>query len=308
MHVAIVIVGFRNADDIVACLAALAIQTHGYFSVVICENGGAAAEADLAASVPAVLPDGQTITILSAPGNPGYAGGVNRCLAAAPDADAWWVLNPDTHPAPEALAGLVEEIETGRADVVGGVLLESDGSIASLGGRWSPWLGRMVSIGKHAPRRDLPTLLTKAIDLDYVSGACMLVAHRVVDRIGPMREDYFLYAEEVEWLWRARRAGFRIGVAPGAYVTHHQGSATGSADEPRLRPRLPIYLNARNILNLTRDTGAAPPLAAAVALATHALLKYPRAGAWRQTGYVLQGLWAGLRDERGKPDWLKRPA
>ena len=43
MHVAVAIVGFRNAGDIVHCLAALGASTHTDFEVVICENGGAAA-------------------------------------------------------------------------------------------------------------------------------------------------------------------------------------------------------------------------------------------------------------------------
>src|SRR3954471_4207611 len=40
MHVAVAIVGYRNADDVCACVTALARSTHDDFEVVICENGG----------------------------------------------------------------------------------------------------------------------------------------------------------------------------------------------------------------------------------------------------------------------------
>ena len=92
MHVAICIVGFRNPHDIVECLAALDRSTYAGFEVVICENGGAEAFAALTRTVPGKLPGGQSVRVVDAHGNLGYAGGINLCMAAAPAADAWWVL------------------------------------------------------------------------------------------------------------------------------------------------------------------------------------------------------------------------
>ena len=105
MRVAVAIVGFRNRDDILACLTALAASTYPDFLVVICENGGEAAHAALAEAL-AAPPLAQEVRLLRSPANVGYAGGVNACIAAAPDADAWWILNPDTSPEPGALAAL----------------------------------------------------------------------------------------------------------------------------------------------------------------------------------------------------------
>ena len=104
MHVSVAIVGFRNVDDILRCLAALETATHKDFEVIICENGGPAAFDALKARAPSVLAGGQTVRCVLASGNLGYAGGVNVCLAETPQADAWWVLNPDTAPSPTSLA------------------------------------------------------------------------------------------------------------------------------------------------------------------------------------------------------------
>src|SRR5829696_7856814 len=103
MHVAVVIVGFRNAEDVRGCLGALANSAYRHFEVVICENGGDQAFADLKDVVRATLQHGQSVRAVMAPGNVGYAGGVNIGIREAPDADAFWVLNPDTAPEPEAL-------------------------------------------------------------------------------------------------------------------------------------------------------------------------------------------------------------
>src|ERR1700747_2643874 len=103
MHVAVVIVGFLNADERAACVGALGQSDYADFEVIICENGGAEAHAALTASLPPTLPGGQNVRAVQAPGNLGYAGGINVCLRETPHADAWWILNPDTVPASTAM-------------------------------------------------------------------------------------------------------------------------------------------------------------------------------------------------------------
>ena len=64
---------------------------------------------------------------------------------------------------------------------------------------------------------------------------------------------------------------------------------------------MPIYLNERNQILVTRDRFPARlPITAVGALAI-LLLRYGRRGAWRQLGYALNGWWAGLRNRRGPP-------
>jgi N-acetylglucosaminyl-diphospho-decaprenol L-rhamnosyltransferase len=304
MHVAVCIVAYRNPAEVAACLNALAMQTHGDFRIIVCDNSDDAAHAQLAAALPTSMPGGQAVTPLHAADNPGYAGGVNRCLAAAPDADAWWVLNPDTVPEPDALAALVARLSHGDVAAVGGTLYWPDGRVQGHGGRWRGWLARCESIGNG-------TALSARVDadnieasLDYLLGASMLIGRAFLDATGPMREDYFLYAEEVEWCLRAKAAGLRLGFAPGARVLHGQGGTTGSAAALTTRPRLPIFMDERNKLNVVRDIH---PLRLSVAIPAALillLLRYAKRGAKAQLGYALGGWWAGVRDQRGKPNWL----
>ena len=62
-------------------------------------------------------------------------------------------------------------------------------------------------------------------------GALMAVSREALDRFGPFDEGYFLYHEETDWLWRARRANARIGFVPGARVRHRWGHATRHRDD-----------------------------------------------------------------------------
>lgn len=296
MKVAVCIVGYRNPDDILRCLAALELSDHSDFEVVVCENGG---EAPYRALQAALAARPYPVRVLLAPGNLGFAGGANRCIAEAPDADAWWVLNPDTVPEPQALSALVARLAAGDCEAVGGPVLLGDGVLQSYGGHWQTWIARAVSMGYgDDPARTPPAAQVERAQ-NYLNGASMLIGRAFVEKVGLMREDYFLYSEEVEWCLRGRRAGLRLGFAPAGRVLHYQGSSTGHSASLRDRSALSVHLNERNRLLLTRDLFAARLPVVAVLALLQLTQRYGRAGAWRQLGHAAAGWLAGLRNMRG---------
>ena len=306
MHVAVAIVGYRNDEDIVQCLDALARSTYRDFEIVICENGGTAAFEQLTKIVPASLAGGQSVRVIEAAGNLGFAGGTNVCLRESALADAWWILNPDTIPRPDALAAMVRRLERGDCEATGATVQLGDDRVQSYGGHWSPWLARAVSIGKGDPSGT-------AVDPDwiertqnYLNGASMLIGRRFISVAGLMREDYFLYCEEVEWCLRALRRGMRLGYAKDAVVVHYQGTTTGTGKKFAQLSRMPVYLGERNRILLTRDLYPFRlPIAALTVLALF-FLRAARYRAWRQLWYGFSGWMAGIRNERGLPPWMKQ--
>ena len=303
MHVAVAVVGFRNPRDLARCLAALEASTHTDFEVVICENGGPAAYTVLGERLPHALVGGQPVKIVLAPGNLGYGGGINVCMAHSEHADAWWILNPDTSPEPGAMAALVSRLSLGDCDLVGGVVFFPGGMVESYCGHWDAWLARPASIGWGRDISEpVDTAWVERI-AGYFSGASMLASRRFRQVTGPFREDYFLYCEEVEWCRRGVGRGMRLGFTSEARVLHYQGSTTGSVADIRQRPRMPLYLDNRNKLLLTRDLFPAALAPAALAALGFLFLRCARRGAWRQFLFGVQGWLAGLRDERGFPPW-----
>ena len=307
LEVAVAIVSYRSLEDLRPCLEALGRSTYRSFRVVICENGGPMALEALRSALPSALPGGQPVEIHAAPGNFGFAAGLNLCLRLAGPADAYWILNPDATPEPGALAGLASRLQRGDCDAVGHDILRPDGRLASRAGRWMAWSARAKSIGHggEAVRLGDPDAL-EAVS-DYVIGASMLVTPRFLELTGPMREDYFLYCDEIEWCWRALRAGLKLGYSPDARVVHAHGSTTGGGGPLAGRSKLAVYLLERNRLNVTRDCYPRRlPVATVLSLA-HICLKYAKAGAWRQLGYGLRGWAAGIAGERGRPRWSVEP-
>src|SRR6476619_3708841 len=254
MTVAVCIVSYRSQADESQCLTALAAQTHADFDVVVCENGGTAATDATRAALPAKLPGGQRVEVIDGGGNIGFAGGCNVGTDARPEASAWWILNPDAEPAPQALAALVARLERGDVAAVGGVLHFADGRVQGCGGTWRGWSVQTISLGYGVPLAAMPDAAEVEREQNYLLGASMLVGREFRAAAGPMREDYFLYCEEVEWCLRAGKRGLKLGFAPDALVLHRQGAVTGSGQGVRERPKLPVYLDERNRLNMVRDT------------------------------------------------------
>lgn len=303
-EVLIVIISYNSADDIVRCMAALEQLSYTTFRVVVCENAGAVAFDTLRKELPSHLPGGQTVEAVLAPYNLGYAGGINFALDHVAKADAYWVLNPDVEPSPLILEAMVERLGRHDCQAVGHDLVLPNGKLASRGGgQWRSWSARPISIDHgRSPTVRVHPEVTEA-KLDYVIGASMLISQDFLNLVGRMREDYFLYCEEIEWCLRATRLGQRLGYAPAGFAVHRHGTSTGGGGALSSRSKLAVYLNERNRMLLTRDVYPARFPVALVLSLLHIVLKYVRSRAWRQLGYALSGWTAGVRNERGRPAW-----
>jgi len=93
----------------------------------------------------------------------------------------------------------------------------------------------------------------------------------------------------------------RLGFAADALILHHQGTTTGNSRALNKRPRMPVFLNERNKILLTRDLYPAALPVVALSSVTVCAVRYARRGAWRQLSHALAGWRAGLRNERGPP-------
>jgi GT2 family glycosyltransferase len=61
------------------------------------------------------------------------------------------------------------------------------------------------------------------IEVEAISGACMLVHRRAMAAVGPWDEGYFLHCEDLDWCMRFRQKGYRIMFVPDARIMHALG-------------------------------------------------------------------------------------
>ena len=324
--IVIAIVGYRNADDVANCVAALSRAAEKNFLVSICENGGREAYRDLifaleklvepANSAQKILDDrvadiwsgrllqgNQRIRIYRAKSNIGYAGGVNICIRQIDPAEPWsalWVLNPDTEPDANALTALAARAKACDYGMVASrIVVKSTQRIQTYGGRWRPLMARGFNIGWDAPRDAVPDFAEIEASMMYVPGGSMFVTREYVEGVGLLDERYFLYCEEVDWCFR--RGHRRIGYAHN----HWAGMAIGSNFDRKKRSRLSVYLDERNKLLFTRRFYPAhyPLVIVTTLLLT---LQYLESGAVKNFFVALSGWCAGLRGEEGPPRWFVR--
>jgi N-acetylglucosaminyl-diphospho-decaprenol L-rhamnosyltransferase len=146
------------------------------------------------------------------------------------------VSNPDVAVHRGALDALVEVLEADPAlAIVGPRILEADGTRYPSARRFPS----LLDAAGHALLADLvPTNpftrryhmgyldADEATEVDWVSGACFLARRRALEELHGFDESYFMYAEDVDLCWRARRAGWGVAYVPAASVTHLQGIST----------------------------------------------------------------------------------
>jgi hypothetical protein len=169
------------------------------------------------------------VTVLALPVNTGFAGGNNFGIkfALAAGYDAVFLLNVDTIIDNDFITPCIQALEAHpEVGVIGPVVLEAyqDGIIQCEGGRIIPALGDF----SYRNRGRKYVCADNLIDVGYVLGAAMMIRREVIERVGYFDEDYFpAYAEEADFCYRARRAGFRCVVQQQATIRHIGEQSSG---------------------------------------------------------------------------------
>lgn len=152
--------------------------------------------------------------------------GIRRALAGG--ADYIWLLNNDTIIDPDALTELVKVAESApRVGMVGSKILfhEQPSRIWFVGGFRTPDGGNFLHRGfdeKDVGQYDVPCRV------DFLTGCSLLVKAGLIDEIGLMREDYFLYWEDADWSRSAVEKGWELFYAPAAKVWHKVSVSAGN--------------------------------------------------------------------------------
>ncbi|WJW76296.1 glycosyltransferase family 2 protein [Thiohalobacter sp. IOR34] len=145
------------------------------------------------------------------------------------------LLNPDTLiEQAESISRLVEFLDQ-HPDIsaAGCKLLHEDGRHQVGDAGYCPTLTSIAAhslfIGKLFPGSIksvyLPEVKHKlqSLPVDWICGACFLFRRSLISKIGLMREDIFMYGEDMEWCCRIRNQDMHIHYLPGVTITHIQG-------------------------------------------------------------------------------------
>ena len=180
--------------------------------------------------------------------NYGFAGGNNigiKFALSVLNSDYVLLLNNDTVVDKMFLDELVKVAE--RKDSVGVVgpiiyFYDTPTVIQHTGGKINMWTGRR----KHVIQIDNNKSMN-IIEVDFVSGACLLVKKKVVEKVGLLDEEYFAYVEDVDWCFRIKQRGYTILSTPRSVIWHKVSMSTGGKDNATV-----LYYILRNNLLFIR--------------------------------------------------------
>lgn len=233
MELSTVIVNYRSRDDLLECLAALAADTTGMaHETVIVDNSPGDGALD---AVAARFPDARGIANAE---NVGFARAVNQGIAASTGAFVL-LMNPDCVIAKGSVPVLLAHLRAHpRTAIAGPRIVDSDGALqlsarsfpthlTFLFNRYSlltrlfpnnPWSRRyLLTDWDHRSTREV----------DWLSGACMLVRREAIAEVGGMDERFFMFNEDVDWCRRMKLSGWKVTYVPEAEVVHHIGASKG---------------------------------------------------------------------------------
>lgn len=219
-RVSIVIPVHGKSDLTIGCLHSIAtIGSAIAYEVIVVDDQSPDNTASVLAGV-------ANLKVVTNPVNVGFTKACNAGIAAA-TGEYVLLLNNDTEVTPGWLEAMVE---TADADptigVVGAKLLFADGTLQEAGGIiWSDGSGLNYGRGEKANSGAYHVVR----EVDYCSGACILVRADLLDRLGGLDERYSpAYYEDTDLAFAARSLGYKVVFQPEAQIVHHEGGSHGT--------------------------------------------------------------------------------
>jgi GT2 family glycosyltransferase len=148
-----------------------------------------------------------------------------------------FLLNSDTELLPETLPHIHEYILDTTYDpsigIFGFRLINQDGTLQYSFGKFPGLLSTALDFFKVPEKRKVQvTGYQHAHEVDWVTGACMMIDRRTIEEVGYFDENFFMYYEETDYCLRAKRQGWKIFFQPAVTVIHKHPHAKKRTSVP----------------------------------------------------------------------------
>jgi len=241
---AIIVVNYNNKKLTQNCLDSLKLVKNPIFKVFLVDNSAKSNQFD--ETIEQQYP---FVKLLISESNIGFTGGNNLGIAYAKKNyvfDFLLLLNNDTIVDPDFLKILIRSYT--QQPEIGAItpkiyFLHDKTAIWSIGGRINFWLGSSKSQFQHVKDNGQ---FKERLEVDYITGCCLMVSYDVLEKIGPLNNKFFAYYEDTDWSMKIKKLGLKLICEPSSKIWHVAGASTKKSSGGNS----PIvwYLNLRNSL------------------------------------------------------------
>lgn len=224
LKVSIIIVNWNGYIDTLECLKSLENIEYPNYEVVIVDNGSTDN------SVLEIKKHYPKHLLIETNENLGFAGGNNVGIRYALDhgTDQILLLNNDTVVDKYFLKKLVDHsISNQNIGIVGPLIyyFKEKKKLWWQGGNFDFWFNFCDYSFDKVPE--------KPYQSSFISGCALLIKKDVIEKIGLLNEDYFLYYEDADWCFRAKKEGYNCTIIPSSIIWHKVSSSSGSSLKPQ---------------------------------------------------------------------------
>lgn len=225
----VVIISYNTAKLTLECLESIySREWKTDFEVVVLDNNSVDGSGELIEKkFPRAL-------LIKSKKNLGFSKG-NNFVVKKMAALNYLFLNSDTVVTDGAIDNLMKFANEKHLDIVSCKLIYPNGNFQPNGGDlptpitaflWLLGLDDIMSKFLRVPIYHFSNAGSFKRSLGWVSGSVMLVKSEVIKKVGGFDEGIFMYAEDVELCFRAKKAGFKIGWTDEAKVVHTGGASS----------------------------------------------------------------------------------
>ncbi|GKU27269.1 rhamnosyltransferase [Clostridium folliculivorans] len=219
--VCIILLNYNGIKDTIECIESLNNIDYNNYEIIIVDNNSSDNSQEI---IQKKFPEH---TFIQTGKNLGYAAGNNMGIRVALDREADYicVINNDVIVEKDFLTKMILYMEANtNIGVCGPTICEymdrnkiqSSGALIDLSKGEAP----AINNGK-----DISELYNDVIECDYVGGACLLFKSSIIDEVGFIPENYFLFYEETEFCLKIKKIGYKVCCYTKERV-YHKGSAS----------------------------------------------------------------------------------
>lgn len=225
----VIIVNYNAGEFLKACVESIYKETKDLpFDIWVVDNNS------FDNSIRAIKNCFPDVHVIENTRNVGFAKANNIAISKT-NADYILMLNPDTLIKENAIGKTVKFMEENpKIGIAGCKVLNEDGTLQLACRRSIPtpkiafWrltgLSFLFPKSRAMARYNLTYLNpNKPNKVDAVSGAFLMIRKKVIDEIGVLDENFFMYGEELDWCLRATKAGWLVMYYPNAKIIHYKG-------------------------------------------------------------------------------------